>query len=616
VRIETLEPRLEVEEPPTQAAPQAPETMFGVVRSALGRPWRPRLDTAARALALAIAQRHGLPEVAARVLAGRGVGLDAVAEFLAPSLKSLMPDPSSLVDMDAAAERLAEAVSSGEEIAVIADYDVDGATSAAILSRYIGAVARPPRVHIPDRLTEGYGPSVEAVEGLAAGGARLLVTLDCGTSSGPALERARALGLSAIVVDHHPAGEALPPALAIVNPNRQDDLSGLGNLAAAGVTFMLVVALNRALRRRGLFRGRREPDLFALLDLVALGTVCDVVPLTGLNRAFVARGLSVMHRRGNAGLAALADAARLRGPAAAYHLGFLLGPRINAGGRIGDSALGCRLLTLDDPAEARAIAERLDVLNRERQEIEAVALAEAEAMTLGAEAAVTVVAGDWHPGVVGLVAARLVERTGRPAVALARGGAGIATGSCRSVPGIDLGAAIHAAVAEGLLVKGGGHAMAAGLTIAVDRIGALEAFLNERLAGSVAAVRAGSGLTIDAPMTAGGASVELVELLEKVGPFGAGHPEPVFAFPAHRVVEAVGVGKAHVKAVIAAGDGRRLEAIAYRAADRPHGRALIAGRGATMHLAGTLGVDSWGGSHKVVLRILDVADPLGSRENV
>ena len=603
---------LETSIPPAPVAGRdgSAEPLFAVGRSALGRPWYARLDAAAQASALAIAQRHGLPDLVARVLAGRGIAADAVPAFLEPSLKALMPDPSRLVDMDVAAGRLADAVEAGEAIAVIADYDVDGATSAAILGRYLTLVGRPPRIHVPDRLTEGYGPSVAAVDTLAAEGADLLVTLDCGTSSLAPLERAAAHGLPAIVVDHHPAGEALPPALAIVNPNRQDDVSGCGGLAAAGVTFLLVVALNRELRRRGRFAEGGEPDLLAFLDLVALGTVCDVVPLTGLNRAYVTRGLQVMRRRGNVGLAALADAARLKGPPAAYHLGFLLGPRINAGGRIGDSGLGARLLACDEPATARAIAERLDALNRERQDIEAAALAEAEAMAFGREGAVTVVAGDWHPGVVGLVAARLVERTGRPSVALALGENGLATGSCRSLLGVDLGAAIRAAVEAGIADKGGGHAMAAGLTLPAGRIDRLAVFLEERLAGSVAVAQGRSGLLVDAPMTAGGASVALLKLLEQVGPYGAGHPEPVFGFPAHRVAEAVTVGNGHVKAILAAGDGQRLEAIAYRAADRAHGRALLAARGTALHVAGTLAVDSWGGNEKVVLRVLDVADPM------
>lgn len=585
--------------------------LFDVAASVTGRRWRPRLDVAGEATALAIAQRHGLPDVVARVVAGRGIGVDAVEEFLAPSLRTALPDPSLLTDMDRAAARLADAVERGEPIGIVADYDVDGASSAAVLGRYLALLGRRPCVHVPDRVAEGYGVGIPAVDALAEAGARLLVALDCGTSSHSALAYAATRGLETVVLDHHPAPTELPPAVAVVNPNRQDDLSGLGHLCAAGVTFLAVVALNRELRRRGRFAGGREPDLLALLDLVALGTVCDVVPLTGLNRAYVSRGLAVMRLRANAGLAALADAARLSGPPAAWHLGFLLGPRINAGGRIGDSGLGARLLSTDDPVEAARIAADLDTLNRIRQDVEAEALAEADAMTLSlGDDPVVVVAGErWHPGVVGLVAARLKERTGRPAIAIAgENGAG----SGRSISGVDLGAAVTAAVAAGHLLKGGGHAMAAGLTVSPDRIAALRAFLCERLGEQVAAARARSGLSVDATLSAGAATADLVEKIEKAGPFGAGCPEPVFAFPAHRIADALVVGGSHVKATIAGGDGSRLEAIAFRAAEAPLGQALLAARGSVRHVAGTLGIDVWGGGRKVVLRLLDLAEPTRS----
>jgi single-stranded-DNA-specific exonuclease len=592
---------------PSPLAPGA-QGIFDVSASVTGRAWRPRLDAAGEATAMAIAQRHGLPDVVARVVAGRGIGVDAVEAFLAPSLRAALPDPSTLTDMDRAAVRLADAVEAGEPIGIVADYDVDGASSAAILDRYLAAVGRPPRVHVPDRIAEGYGVSIAAVESLADAGATLLVAVDCGTSSHAALARAAALGLDVVVLDHHPAPTALPPAVALVNPNRQDDLSGLGTLCAAGVTFLAVVALNRDLRRRGRFAGRREPDLLALLDLVALGTVCDVVPLVGLNRAFVARGLAVMRMRANIGLAALADAARLNGPPAAWHLGFLLGPRINAGGRIGDSGLGARLLATDDPAEAARIAADLDTLNRVRQDVEADALVQADAMTIdiGDDPVVVVAGADWHPGVVGLVAARLKERTGRPAIAIASGNG---AGSGRSIAGVDLGAAIAAAVEAGILVKGGGHAMAAGVTIEPARVDDLRRFLCARLAGAVAASRAAAGLDVDAALSAAAATPELVEMIEKAGPFGAGCPEPVFAFAGHRIVDALVVGGSHVKVVLAGGDGARLEAISFRSAEAPLGRALIAARGSVRHVAGTLGIDSWGGGRKVVLRLMDLADP-------
>lgn len=582
--------------------------LFDVTASVTGRRWRSRLDTAGEAVALAIAQRHGLPDVVSRVVAGRGIDVDAVETFLAPSLRTALPDPSILTDMDRAAARIADAVERGDPVGIVADYDVDGASSAAILDRYLGLVGRRPRVHVPDRISEGYGVGITAVDTLAEAGARLIVAVDCGTSSHAALAHAASLGLDVVVLDHHPASTVLPPAVALVNPNRQDDLSGLGHLCAAGVTFLAVVALNRELRRRGRFAGGREPDLLALLDLVALGTVCDVVPLTGLNRAFVSRGLAVMRLRANPGLSALADAARLSGPPAAWHLGFLLGPRINAGGRIGDSGLGARLLSTDDPVEAGRIAADLDTLNRIRQDVEAEALAEADAMTLtlGDDPVVVVSGARWHPGVVGLVAARLKERTGRPAIAISgENGAG----SGRSISGVDLGAAIAAAVEAGHLAKGGGHAMAAGLTIAPDRIDGLRTFLCDRLGPAVEAARANAGLSVDAPLSAAAASPELVEMIEKAGPFGAGCPEPVFAFAGHRVVDALVVGGSHVKVTLASGDGARLEAIAFRAAEAPLGRALLAARGSVRHVAGTLGIDVWGGGRKVVLRLLDVAEP-------
>ncbi|WP_334177192.1 single-stranded-DNA-specific exonuclease RecJ, partial [Pseudoxanthobacter sp.] len=563
----------------SEFSPQ-PRPFLGVSQSVTGRRWLARLDDRASAEALAISQRLGLPDMVARVLSGRGVPAESAEAFLAPTLRDLMPDPATITDMAPATARLADAVVNGERIGVLADYDVDGATSAAILLRYLRQLGPEPRLHIPDRSTEGYGVSLSAVDDFAAARVSLLVTLDCGTSSHDALQRAAEKGIDVVVIDHHPAGVSLPPARAIVNPNRQDDLSGLGALAACGVTFMTCVALNRELRRRGFFPGR-EPDLMSLIDLVALGTVCDVVPLKGLNRAFVARGLEIMRRRGNAGLAALGDAARLTGAPAPYHLGFLLGPRINAGGRIGDSALGSRLLTADDPLLARPIALELDRLNRERQEIEATALAEAEAMLLEADdrPVAVVFSEGWHPGVVGLVAARLKERGNRPAIAIALDADGKGTGSGRSVSGVDLGAAIRAAAEAGLIIKGGGHAMAAGLTVQRGRIPDLVAFLEERLAADVAAARAADGLKIDGAMTASGARRELLDMLERAGPFGAGHPEPVFAFPAHRIGDVRVVGQGHVKATLISGDNGRIDALAFRAADRDLGRRLLGAKG-------------------------------------
>lgn len=586
--------------------------LLGVRASATGRSWRARLCAADEIEARAIAQRHGLPEILGRVLAGRGVDCDGTEAFLAPSLKALLPDPATLTDCEAAAERLADAVQRGERVTVFADYDVDGATSAALVVRTLRAYGLDPTIYVPDRVTEGYGPSVEAVRRLAAA-CDLLVTVDCGSAAHEPLEAARAAGADVVVIDHHPVGEALAPARAIVNPNRQDDLSGQGHLAAVGVTFLVLIALNRTVRRRGGAAAARAPDLLGLLDLVALGTVCDVVPLAGLNRAFVTKGLKLMRSRVNPGLTALSDQARLSGPPEAYHLGFLLGPRINAGGRIGDAGLGARLLTSDDPATVAQIAADLDRLNRERQSVEQAAVKEAEAMLLPLEIAnalppvIVVSSPGWHIGVVGLVASRLKERYRRPAVAIAIDESGRGVGSARSVPGVDLGAAVRAAFDDGLLVKGGGHAMAAGMTVEGDRIADLTAWLSDRLAGEVATASASDGLSIDGLLVAGGATEELIALLEKAGPFGAKHPEPVFAF-ANLLVDTVGeVGESHLRIGFKADDGARLDAMAFRARGGALGDAITASRGSSLHVAGSLMLDTFRGVPKVRLRLLDVA---------
>jgi single-stranded-DNA-specific exonuclease len=588
--------------------------VLGVARSANDNAWRERLDEAQARQATAISQRLGVPDVLARVLAARDVTPDAAEAFLAPSLKDLMPDPSRLVAMDAAVERVADAVEAGARIAIFGDYDVDGATSSAILARYLRWLGLDPLIHIPDRIIEGYGPNGPAIEALKADGAELLVTVDCGSTSFEAFDVSSRLGLDVVVIDHHQVGEELPDVRALVNPNRQDDLSGQGHLAAVGVTFLFLVGLNRELRRRGAFKGRAEPDLMLLLDLVALGTVCDVVPLKGLNRAYVTRGLAVMHKRLNPGLRALADAARVVGKPAPYHLGFLIGPRINAGGRIGDAALGARLLTCDDQAMAREIAARLDQLNTERQAMEAEMLEEA-----GAQAAVAVEREDpavlitgsdgWHPGIVGLIASRLKEAHRRPAFAVAFDAEGKGTGSGRSIQGVDLGKAVREAVDLKLLEKGGGHAMAAGLTVMRDRLEEVSAFFHERLSGDVDEAASKRDLKVDAALTATGANLDLLEKLEQAGPFGASHPEPVFAFPAHRIAFADVVGKGHVRVSIAASDGEKLKGISFKADDKPHGKMLLESRGRPLHVAGTLSIDTWQGSPKVQLRIIDVADP-------
>ena len=593
---------------------------LGVERSACGRAWCDRLDERGAARALAIAQRYAdMPELLARILAGRAVELDEVTSFLDPTVRALMPDPHTLADMGIAALRLTEAIIRRETVAIFGDYDVDGATSAAVLGRYLRHCGLHALIHIPDRLFEGYGPNAEAVRALAGRGASLLVAVDCGTTSHEPLLEARNLGLDVIVIDHHQADERLPEAVAVVNPNRLDDLSRLGHLAAVGLVFMTVVAVNRELRVRGFWTQERpEPDLLGFLDLVALGTIADVVPLTGLNRAFVAKGLLAMRRRDNPGLTALMDVARLGGPPEPWHLGFLLGPRINAGGRIGRAALGVELLMHEDPSECARIAGELDQLNRERQGIEVatVAQAEAEAMVaLGAEekgAVVVTAAESWHPGVVGLVAARLRERFGRPAFAIALEPGGLGTGSGRSIAGVHLGRAVRQAVSTGLLIKGGGHAMAAGVTLRRDRLNAFRAYLEDALASAVEVARREDALMIDGAVSAAAATNEIVATIARAGPFGAGNPEPIIEFPAHTVVYADAVGQSHMRVRLRAGDGSILNAIAFRAAGQKLGRALEQARGQCVHAAGTLCLDRWNGLERVQLRLIDVASADGS----
>jgi single-stranded-DNA-specific exonuclease len=595
---------------------------LGVENSATGRAWRDRLDERGSARALAIAQRHELPELLARILAGRNVELDGVDAFLDPTIKRSMPDPNVLTAMPEAATRIADAVVRGESVAIFGDYDVDGATSAALLARFLRFGGVEPMVHIPDRLFEGYGPNVEAVRALATRGATLLVTVDCGTTSIEPLAEARALGLDVVVIDHHQADEVLPPAVAIVNPNRRDDLSGLGYLAAVGLVFMTVVAVNRELRSRGFWTAERpEPDLLALLDDVALGTVADVVPLIGLNRAFVAKGLITLRRRERPGHVSLMDVARLSGPPEAWHLGFLLGPRINAGGRIGRADLGTRLLMENDPIEAAKIAAELDRLNRERQAIEqeTLAQAEAEAMAaLGIEESGSVVvtaAEGWHPGVVGLVAARLKEKFSRPAFAIALEPGGVGTGSGRSIAGVDIGRAVRRAVAEGLLVKGGGHAMAAGVTLRKGALAQFRAFLESTLAADVQAARRASGLFIDGAVSAAGANADLVAMIERAGPFGSGNPEPTLALPAHTVTYADEVGQAHVRVRLKSADGASVNAIAFRAAGQKLGIALKDNRGRQVHAAGSFALDRWQGEERVQFKLTDIApaEPFAGR---
>ena len=598
-------------------ASEAVEAPFlGVFRSAKGFQWRERLMPEMRATAVAIAQRNDIPELLGRVLAARGIGPDAASAFLAPTIKSLMPDPSSILDMDAAASRIADAIEGRQRVAVFGDYDVDGACSSALMQLFLRMHGLGCRVYIPDRLFEGYGPNPTAIEGLVKDGAQLIVTVDCGSTSFEPLEVARNLATNVIVIDHHQADEVLPPAVAVVNPNRQDDLSGLGQLCAAGVVFLVLVAVTRELRRRGFYKsGGQEPDLLSLLDIVGLATVCDVVPLTGLNRAYVTQGLQVMRGRRNVGLRALFDAAGLKQTPNTYHLGFVLGPRINAGGRIGDSALGAKLLSTSDEQEAARIATLLDRLNRERKAIETQmleeALAEADGMLSGDPDAAIVMLGssEWHKGVVGLVASRLTERFRRPSCVIAWGEDGTGTGSLRSVSGVDIGGAVRAAAAAGILVKGGGHAMAAGLTVERGRLEDLRGFINERLRAKAQAARDTASLEIDGALTPAAVTHDLIELLEKAGPYGQGNPQPKFGFPAHRVKFAKVVGEAHVRCALEAGDGGRLDAIAFRAVGQPVGEMLLGAAGMPLHVVGTIRRDTWGGRDRLELTIDDVADP-------
>ncbi len=579
----------------------AAEPFLGVAASATGRLWQ-GLAPETQRRAEALAQAAALPPSLAAVLARLGVPPEDVKPFLSPKLRDLMPDPSQLHDMDRAAARLVQAVTGRERIAVFADYDVDGACSAALLLNWLRDLGLAASLYIPDRQDEGYGPNVPAMQELAAAH-DLILCVDCGTLAHEPIAAAR--GADVLVLDHHLGGETLPPALAVVNPNRQDETGDLAHLCAAAVVFLLLVAANRLLRAAG----RREPDLMALLDLVALATVADVAPLVGLNRALVRQGLLVMARRARPGLAALADVARLDAAPSAHHLGFLLGPRINAGGRIGRADLGARLLATADAAEARALAEKLDVLNAERRGIEeavrAEALAQAEAR--GLDGPLVWAAGEgWHPGVVGIVAARLKEAANRPAVVIGIG-AGEGKGSGRSVAGVDLGGAVARLASEGWLLKGGGHRMAAGLTVEAGRIEGAMARLGELLARQGAGAEAPRVLHLDGLLMPGAASVELIERLEAAGPFGAGAPAPRFAFPALKVAFAARAGESHLRLTLADDSGSRLEAIAFRAFEGPLGPLLESHAGARFHFAGRLEVDSWGGRRRAKLRLEDAA---------
>jgi single-stranded-DNA-specific exonuclease len=582
-----------------------------VRRSAGGLAWTHRLSERQDMAALAIAQSHGVPDIVARVLAGRGVSALDAARFLDPTIRDLLPDPASLTDMDKAASRLAEAVVRREKVAIFGDYDVDGAASSALLKRFLAHFDVPSEIYIPDRIFEGYGPNPDAMRELVSRGAKLIVTVDCGTNSAAAIDAAKEAGADVVVLDHHQVAGALPAATPVVNPNRQDDLSGQGHLCAAGVVFLALVRTTALLRAK--MPDATQPDLLSLLDLVALATVCDVVPLTGVNRAFVVKGLQVMRQQSNCGLAELALVARIGEPLGVFHLSFMIGPRINAGGRIGDAALGSRLLATDDPVEARTIAETLDRLNQERQTMEQEMLAEArveaDAELAGGNGPAVVVTASttWHPGIVGLIASRLKDYARRPAFAIAFNPNGIGTGSGRSVPGFDLGRLVREAAEAGLIVKGGGHAMAAGITIERTKLGALRAFFEDRAAADVFRLQDEESLSVDAALAAEGATLDLLDALERAGPFGTGHVAPLFALPRHRLIDVRPVGANHLRADLASESGGRIQGIAFRSVDTPLGEFLARSRGGTLHVAGSLSANHWNGSRRVQFRIVDAA---------
>lgn len=583
--------------------------VFGVERSLTGKAWRWRGGN------MALDGAAGLEDdIVTQLLLARGVARDDLARHRSPSLRSFLPDPSVFADMDLAAERIAEAVLAGETVTVYGDYDVDGATSAALLIRLFAMLGLAARHYIPDRLLEGYGPSGEALVRLGAEGSSLVVTVDCGAMAYDALAAAHEAGIDVIVVDHHKCAAKLPRAFALVNPNRLDESdegAAHGHLAAVGVAFVLAVAVTRTLRQRGFFEERGEPDLLSLLDLVALGTVADVAALHGLNRAFVAQGLKVMARRGNTGMAALIDASRLTRAPSCSDLGFALGPRINAGGRVGEATLGVRLLTTSDPDEARAIAAQLSQLNEERRGIE-FAVQEAAEAQLAAQhnRAVIVVSGrGWHPGVIGIVAGRIKEKTGKPALVIALDDDGSeGKGSGRSISGVDLGAAVIAARDSGLLVAGGGHAMAAGLTVAGDKLEALAEWLDERLAGAVARASAEQTTLLDLSLAPGGLTPELVATLDSAGPFGVGWPGPRVAVGPVHVIKADVVGTDHVRLIAGGPDGGSFKAIGFRMAQSELGQALLHGsKGRRLWLAGRARIDDWGSRPQAELHLEDAA---------
>lgn len=591
--------------------------VLSVEKSVIGKRWV--FAQTDERLAAGIAQAHDLPEMVSRILVSRGVGFDDVAEFLTPTLKAQLPNPSTLQDMDKAAERIASAIMTGEKVAVFGDYDVDGATSSALLKRFFAAQGRDLRVYIPDRINEGYGPNAPALLKLQGEGMRLVITVDCGITAFEPLAIGAAAGLDIIVLDHHRAEPKLPPVHSVVNPNRLDDTSGQGHMAAVGVTFLTIVAVNRLLRAQGWYNEQRpEPRILQWLDIVALGTVCDIVPLTGVNRAFVAQGLRVMAMRMNPGITALADLAAVSEAPTAFHAGFVFGPRVNAGGRVGESNLGWRLLATDDTLEARVLAKKLHEYNAERKNIEedvidsAVAYVE-EKIT---DDLVIVAGGEgWHPGVIGIVAARIKEKYNRPTCVVSFDDRDIGKASARSVAGIDLGAAIIAAKDAGLLIAGGGHKMAAGFTVARAKFPALCVFLNEHAKEQLKGASFAPELRLDSVLSTHALTIDLVEKLGMLAPYGAGNSEPRFALTGVKVVRATVVGERHVSCYIQdTAGGTSIKGIAFRAMDTELGPLLLKGGNAPMHLAGHATINTWQGKRSVNFQIVDACPVYGVGE--
>lgn len=583
---------------------------LGVERSLTGRRWRSR--DADLGLVEAFRRRFSLPEIAARLLAARGVSMESAPTFLEPTLKALFPDPSTFQDMDEAARVIEDAIVSGRSCAVLADYDVDGGSSGAQLVRYFRARGRELKIYVPDRMTEGYGPSIVAFERLKAAGVELVITVDCGAAAEGPLNAAADLGIDVVVLDHHLMSGPPPKARAVVNPNRLDDRSGQGHLTAAGVVLVAMAAINREARRRGSIGSNNLPDLMQMLDLAAIGTVCDVAPLTGFNRAIVAQGLKVLRNGKNIGMAALAENAGRKGQASVYDFGFILGPRINAGGRVGDASLATRLLSTEDPDEARELAATLEALNQERRQREAEMLAEAETNAIAeAEKHNVVIVGShrWHPGVIGIAAGRLKDRLMKPTIVL--GGVSEhepAKGSGRSTPGVNLGAAVAAAKEAGLLINGGGHAAAAGLTVEWGKVEALKEFLSDRLAGELSA-SAGEAraLSVDAAGAIGALDLDLIDALDRIGPYGQGHPEPLFALPNVRVSFAKLVKEDHVRFTLEDTRGARIGGIAFRAMKSPLGEAMMKKDG-TYHAAVRVKRNDWNGNVRAEVEIVDLAE--------